>query len=93
MELCVQSGALEFKLIEEPGQRDYSGTTQMMKGLENTVNNHVRPKKTFFFFNCRKETSERGTLVFKYKMDNSREEGNLLSSTSIANRSRSGIKT
>lgn len=49
MELCVQSGALEFKLIEEPGQRDYSGTTQMMKGLENTVNNHVRPKKYSFF--------------------------------------------
>lgn len=56
----------------------------MMTGLENVVNNHVRLKKKWVFFSVIEKTSERGTtLLFKYIKGSSREEANLLSSTSI----------
>lgn len=63
---CLQAGELDFKLLEDPGQTDYSRTTQMMKGLENVVKNHVRFKKMLGFFSLVEKTSERGTtLLFK----------------------------
>lgn len=94
LKLCVRSGALDFKLIEEPGQRDggYTNGPQLHNRTTNDEGSSCKtPKK--FLCNSRKETSERGTtLVFKYIKGSSREEGNLLSSTSIAKRSRNGIK-
>jgi len=84
--------ALDFKKIEEHWQRDYRRTTRTIKSLENMVYNHIRSENHFFLPYGKEETSEGGTTTaFKYIKGSSREEGNMLCSPSIANRSRSGV--
>lgn len=53
---------------------------------------HHKTKKNNYFL-CKHEASGGGTaVVFKYIKGSSGQEGNMLCSASIANRSRSGIK-
>lgn len=59
LEFCVLSGALYFKLIEEPGQRDYTNGPQLHNRTTNDEQSSCKTQRKIFFQFQKRDIRER----------------------------------